>query len=74
MSEKTDWSPSYTAWKLLETILEGKGLKPTDLGKELLLDLFSDCANSVAGDYVAEIEDIDDELDDDDFEDDSAAE
>lgn len=74
MSEKTDWSPSYTAWKLLETILEGKGLKPTDLGKELLLDLFSDCVNSVAGDYVAEIEDIDDELDDDDFEDDSATE
>ena len=39
MSEKTDWSPSYTAWKLLETILEGKGLKPTDLGKAHALHL-----------------------------------
>lgn len=67
MSEHKDWSPSYTAWKLLETILEGKGVKATDLGKELLLDLFSDCVNSVNGDYVADIEDIDDELDDDDF-------
>ncbi|MAP96100.1 MAG: hypothetical protein CMK07_14230 [Ponticaulis sp.] len=70
MSDHTNWSPSYTAWKLLETILEGKGVKPTDLGKELLLDLFSDCVNSVSGEYVADIEDIDDELDDDDFEDD----
>ena len=70
MSDHTNWSPSYTAWKLLEAILEGKGVKPTDLGKELLLDLFSDCVNSVSGEYVADIEDIDDELDDDDFEDD----
>ena len=73
MSDTKNWSPSYTAWKLMETILEGKDLKPTDLGKELLLDLYSDCVNSVAGEYVADIEDIDDELDDDiddDFEDD----
>ena len=61
---------SYTAWKLMETILEGKDLKPTDLGKELLLDLYSDCVNSVAGDYVADIEDIDHELEAEDFEDD----
>ncbi len=69
MSEHTDWSPSYTAWKLMETILEGKDVKPTEIGKELLLDLFSDCVNSVAGEYVADIDDIDDELDDD-FDDD----
>ena len=62
MSDTKNWSPSYTAWKLMETILEGKDLKPTDLGKELLLDLYSDCVNSVAGDYVADIEDIDHEL------------
>ena len=54
----------------METILEGKNLKPTDLGKELLLDLYSDCVNSVAGDYVADIEDIDHELEAEDFEDD----
>ena len=54
----------------METILEGKDLKPTDLGKELLLDLYSDCVNSVAGDYVADIEDIDHELEAEDFEDD----
>ncbi len=70
MSDTKNWSPSYTAWKLMETILEGKDLKPTDLGKELLLDLYSDCVNSVAGDYVADIEDIDHELDAEDFEDD----
>ncbi len=70
MSDSKDWSPSYTAWKLLETILDGKDLKPADLGKELLLDLFSDCVNSVNGDYVADIEDIDDELEDDDFDED----
>lgn len=70
MSTHTDWSPSYTAWKLLETILEGKDIKATEIGKELLLDLFSDCVNAVNGDYVADIEDIDDELDDDDFDDD----
>lgn len=69
MSDSKDWSPSYMAWKLLETILEGKGVKPSDLGKDLLLDLYSDCVNSVAGEYVADIEDIDDELDDDDFDD-----
>ena len=70
MSDTKNWSPSYTAWKLMETILEGKDLKPTDLGKELLLDLYSDCVNSVAGDYVADIEDIDHELEAEDFEDD----
>lgn len=70
MSDTKNWSPSYTAWRLMETILEGKDLKPTDLGKELLLDLYSDCVNSVAGDYVADIEDIDHELDAEDFEDD----
>ncbi|HBH89329.1 hypothetical protein [Ponticaulis sp.] len=70
MSDTKNWSPSYTAWKLMETILEGKNLKPTDLGKELLLDLYSDCVNSVAGDYVADIEDIDHELEAEDFEDD----
>ena len=70
MSDTKNWSPSYTAWKLMETILEGKELKPTDLGKELLLDLYSDCVNSVAGDYVADIEDIDHELEAEDFEDD----
>ena len=70
MSDTKNWSPSYTAWKLMETILEGKNLKPTDLGKELLLDLYSDCVNSVGGDYVADIEDIDHELEAEDFEDD----
>ena len=70
MSDTKNWSPSYTAWKLMETILEGKDLKPTDLGKELLLDLYSYCVNSVAGDYVADIEDIDHELEAEDFEDD----
>ena len=70
MSDTKNWSPSYTAWKLMEAILEGKDLKPTDLGKELLLDLYSDCVNSVAGDYVADIEDIDHELEAEDFEDD----
>ena len=70
MSESTDWSPSYTAWKLMQTILESKNLKAEDLGKELLLDLFSDCVNSVAGDYIADIEDIDDELEDDDYDED----
>ena len=70
MSDTKNWSPSYTAWKLMETILEGKDLKPTDLGKELLLGLYSDCVNSVAGDYVADIEDIDHELEAEDFEDD----
>ena len=70
MSDTKNWSLSYTAWKLMETILEGKNLKPTDLGKELLLDLYSDCVNSVAGDYVADIEDIDHELEAEDFEDD----
>ncbi len=70
MSDTKNWSPSYTAWKLMETILEGKDLKPTDLGKELLLDLYSDCVNSVSGDYVADIEDIDHELEAEDFEDD----
>ncbi|WP_022693573.1 hypothetical protein [Ponticaulis koreensis] len=70
MSDTKNWSPSYTAWRLMETILEGKDLKPTDLGKELLLDLYSDCVNSVAGDYVADIEDIDHELEAEDFEDD----
>lgn len=70
MSDTKNWSPSYTAWKLMETILDGKDLKPTDLGKELLLDLYSDCVNSVAGDYVADIEDIDHELEAEDFEDD----
>lgn len=73
MSDQKDWSPSYTAWKLMETILESKDLKPHDLGKELLLDLFSDCVNSVAGEYVADLDDIDDELEDD-FEDDEGDE
>ena len=70
MSDTKNWSPSYTAGELMETILEGKDLKPTDLGKELLLELYSDCVNSVAGDYVADIEDIDHELEAEDFEDD----
>lgn len=76
MSDQKDWSPSYTAWKLMETILKSKDLKAEDLGKELLLDLFSDCVNSVAGEYVADLDDIDDEMevDFDDDEDDEGDE
>ncbi|MAK59909.1 MAG: hypothetical protein CMK09_02915 [Ponticaulis sp.] len=70
MSESKDWSPSYTAWKLMETILDSKDIKPSDLGKELLLDLFSDCVNAVSGEYVSDIEDLDDEIEDDDFDED----
>ena len=67
MSDHKDWSPSYTAWKLMEVILEARDLKPSDLGKEQLLDLFSDCVNSVQGEYIADIEDLDDEIEDDEF-------
>lgn len=69
MSDHKDWSPSYTAWKLMEVVLEARNLKPIDLGKEQLLDLFSDCVNSVQGEYVADIEDLDDDIDDEDFDD-----
>lgn len=62
-----NWSPSYTAWKLMETVLDARNLKPDDLGKEQLLDLFSDCANAVEGEYIADIEDLDEELEDEDF-------
>jgi len=68
MSHPTDWSPSYTAWKLMETILEGQGLTASQIGKELLLDLYSDCVNSVSGEYVADLDSLDDELDDDIYE------
>ncbi len=68
MSESKDWSPSYTAWKLMEVIVESRSLKLSDLGKEQLLDLFSDCVNSVQGEYIADIVDIDDDdFDDDDL-------
>ncbi|MAI91344.1 hypothetical protein [Ponticaulis sp.] len=69
MSESKDWSPSYTAWKLMETILEANEVKPSDLGKDLLLDLFSDCVNAVSGEYVADLDDLDDEFDEDEFDD-----
>ena len=69
MSDHKDWSPSYTAWKLMEVVLEARNLKPIDLGKEQLLDLFSDCVNSVQGEYVADIEDLDDDIDDEVFDD-----
>tara|TARA_Y100000052_G_scaffold27463_1_gene35386 strand:+ start:5885 stop:6064 length:180 start_codon:yes stop_codon:yes gene_type:complete len=54
----------------METILDSKDIKPSDLGKELLLDLFSDCVNAVSGEYVSDIEDLDDEIEDDDFDED----
>lgn len=69
MSDSHNWSPSYTAWKLMEIILETRKLKPSDLGKEQLLDLFSDCVNSVDGDYIADIEDLDEEIEEDDYDD-----
>ena len=70
MSDSTNWSPSYTAWKLMTTILDGRGIQTKDLSKDQLLDLFSDCVNSVEGDYVAEIIDLDDDIEDEDFDED----
>lgn len=69
MSDSHNWSPSYTAWKLMDVILESRKLKPTDLSKEQLLDLFSDCVNSVDGEYISDIEDLDEEIEEDDYDD-----
>lgn len=66
----TNWSPSYTAWKLMEAVLSSREIKPEQLGKEQLLDLYSDCVNAVDGEYIADVEDLDDELDEEDFEED----
>lgn len=77
MSDHKDWSPSYTAWKLMEIVLESRTLKPVDLEKDELLELFSDCANAVQGEYLGGfegleeyLEDIDDDIDDGEFDED----
>ena len=71
MSEPTDWSRNYAAWRLFEAVLKAEGRAVTDLNRVQLLDLYSDCLNAARGEYTIDLdEDVLDEVEDDVFEDD----
>jgi hypothetical protein len=79
MSEKSDWSPQYAAWRLFELVLEAEKRKSADMTRDEILGLFSECVSASEGTYTGDMdlsgfetddEDEDDIYDDEDEDDD----
>lgn len=49
MSDGGNWSQSYAAWRLFETVLDAEGRKARDLSRDRILSLYAQCVRAVEG-------------------------
>ena len=49
MSEPGNWSPSFAAWRLFDTLLDAEGRKARDLSRDHILALYAQCMRAVEG-------------------------